>query len=422
MKIEDKKPNVLHLLNRSLPLLSGYSIRSHNILTHQKTFVNSFAITDSDFLLKNDYDIIDNVIYYRCPKTVGSRLFYEPSIFKKMKVSRIYRRYYRTILNTPKNMIEKIVKNKHIDLIHGHTPQGFAKKGEKVARKFEIPFIYEVRGFWEDTQVALGYLEEESKNYMKIRKKETALMTKADTIITLGKAMEKDIRNRGINEKAIKIIPNAVDTEKFKPKSPNTHLQEQLGIKNKKVIGYIGSIRKIEGIEYLIEAMKFIKKEIPNTFLLLVGPCSIDYKNELLKEIKKLKLEGYVQFSGSIQPEHIQDYYSIIDIHVIPRINVRVNRLVTPLKPLEIMAMGKVVISSDLLALRELIEPDVSGDLFRSENSENLAEKVCYYLSENEKKAQLETRARDYVVKNYDWNVIIQKYKQIYDINLNKKI
>ena len=267
---------------------------------------------------------------------------------------------------------------------HGHTPQGFSKRGEKVARKLNIPFVYEVRGFWEDTKVGLGKGIENSKKYLKLKYKETMLMKKADVVITLGQNMRKELIYRGINSEKIKIVPNAVNTNEFTILEPDLRLKTELNLQQKKIIGYIGSIRKIEGIEILLQAISLIKRKFDNIVLILAGSYTQDYFKTLKKMVADLKLDNNVLFVGKIPHQDIKKYYSISDMIVIPRINIRVTRLVTPLKPLEAMAMGKIILTSDLPALRELVKPGVSGDLFQAENPEDLAKKIVLYLKDYE--------------------------------------
>ena len=93
--------------------------------------------------------------------------------------------------------------------------------------------------------------------------------------------MKKELISQGVDKNKIKIVPNGVDTKKLYPKPPKISLKEKLSIKNEKILGYVGSIRRIEGIEILLKAMKVIKKEINDVILLIVGPGDPIYINEL---------------------------------------------------------------------------------------------------------------------------------------------
>lgn len=410
----DIKLNILHLFKTSYPSISGYTVRSHFILTKQKSFSNPIGLVDPYFIKKRKLDVIQGNIYYRYPPDLKLRLFNNRNFSHIPFLERISQIVYLTILKTPMSLLRSIVKQKKIDLIHGHTYAIFSNFGEKAAREAKIPFVYEVRGFWEDSRVGVGRLEEFGYQYMKTRRSETKLMKKADAVITLGEMMKKEIISRGLDKKKVFVIPNGVDTQKFKPIPPDIDLKEKLKLKNKKIVAYIGSIQKFEGIDTLIRAIAQVKKEFDNIVLILIGSSFKLYKQELINLSRKLRIKNSVHFIGRIPTTIIKNYYSIVDIIVIPRKNIRVCRLVPPLKQLEAMAMKKVVIASDLPALRENIKPSISGDVFEAGNHKELAQKILKYLYDETLVTNLSKTARNYVQKHHDWNTIIKKYISLY--------
>lgn len=232
--------------------------------------------------------------------------------------------------------------------------------------------------------------------------------------------MKNELIHQGIEKSKIKIIPNGVNTQIFQPMPRNLSLMRFLSIEKDYIIGYIGSIRRIEGIEILLMALKLIKKKLNNIKLLLIGPYNHDYLQDLKILIEKLDIKKNVLIIGKIPSLRIQEYYSILDICIIPRLNLSVNRLVTPLKSLEAMAMGKVLITSNLPALRELVKPKISGVLFETENHQDLAEKIFEILNDENKRKQLGKKAREFVEQNYDWKIIIKKYYSTYQELINQ--
>ena len=412
---QEKRSKVLHLLSTSLPKLSGYAIRSHSILKSQKNRFIPCALTAPNNFHFNMIDVIDGIRYYRYPFNPGFKLFVEPKFSKQLRITKLYDYFYHSLFRKPAKFLRTVVNHLDVNVIHGHSTERFANYGEIVAKEKNIPFIYEVRGFLEDTHVGLGTIQYASREYNRRREKETTLMRKANIVITLGEAMRNDIIKRGIDKRKIKVVPNGVNTEILKPKSVNMELKRDIGLDQKKIVGYIGSVRKIEGIEYLLNAVSLIKKTEENIFLLIVGPYNPIYYKELKRFIVKLGITNNVKFTGPIPNSHIREYYSIIDIIVIPRKNLRVNRLVTPLKPLEAMAMERVLLTSDLPALKEMVKPKISGELFEAENPYDLADKILKYLNDSHIREKLGKRAREYVVKNYDWNLIGNKYTLLYN-------
>jgi len=414
IKPSTNKTKVLHLLQSSLPSISGYAIRSHYILRFQKKFAAPFALTSPFFIRKKNPDFIDNVCYFRFPPKNGIEKLYDLKLIQSLKIQRYLARFNSSVLKDKLKHISKIVKEQKVNLIHGHTPYNFAQWGEKVARKINLPFLYEVRGFWEDTFVASGSITRKSYEYLKMRSNETKLMKKADAVVTIGKMMKYELINRGINRNKIFIVPNGVDVENFQTKPENINLKRKLGVEGKQIVGYIGLIRRLEGIELLYKALKAAKREIKNIELLIVGRGDRNYLLQLKKFAKQLGIEKFIHFIGQVQKNEVQKYYSIIDIIVIPRIDVRVTRLVTPLKTLEAMAMGKVLLTSNLPALRETVKPGISGDIFDPNDPIELAKKIIYYLSDKEARLNLENRAKNFVQKKYNWLNIVEKYNSIY--------
>lgn len=284
-----------------------------------------------------------------------------------------------------------------------------------MAKDKEIPFIYEVRGFWEETYVVTGQLERNSPQYLNRRENETNLMKKAVKIVTLGENMKKELINRGISKNKIKVIPNGVNTKIFTPVRPHLGIKNKIGVKSKYIVGYVGTIRKIEGLEYLIKAIDKVRQKKIDVDAVLIGSCENDYGLKLKQLSKKLGISNHIHFLDKIPFKKIKDFYSIIDIVILPRLNKRVCRLVTPLKQLEAMAMEKLVLASNLPALAEIIKPEISGDLFEPENHFSLAEKIENYLINDERRINLGKKAREFVKKKHNWSTLINNYKNIYN-------
>lgn len=246
-------------------------------------------------------------------------------------------------------------------------------------------------------------------------------MRYSDLIITLSEPMKQELIKRNIDKNKIKIISNGVDTGLLKPVKVNVKLKEKLNLNEKFIIGFIGDMRWLEGLDILIKALPFILKETQNIGIILIGNVEKEYLKYLKRLSNELKVSKYISFLGVIPHDEIKEYYSIIDIIVLPRLNFKLSRLVTPLKQLEAMAFKTIVIASDLPALRDTIKPKETGDLFKPENPKELASKILYYLSNPAEKRKIEDFARSYVDNNLSWKKIIPKYEIIYRELLKNK-
>ena len=160
------------------------------------------------------------------------------------------------------------------EIIHaasGYKGYELATMADTLSRHFSIPWIYEVRSFHEHTWTN-DHFQAETSIHTKLRMdKENSLMKRANHVVTISESMKEAIIERGISEDKITVVPNAIDVDKFKPRKKSSKLINSLGIKNKKVLGYISNMSYREGHDVLIKAFKIISNEIEDSILLLVG-------------------------------------------------------------------------------------------------------------------------------------------------------
>ncbi len=309
--------------------------------------------------------------------------------------------------------IEKVISMENPDIIHAHSPSLNVIPALKVGRRYNIPVVYEARAFWEDAAVDHGTFKESSFKYRVSRFIETRFFKKVDAIFTISEGMRKEMIARGISEKQITIIPNGVDTKQFSTIPRDEFLSQKKNIKGKKVLGFIGSFYHYEGIDLLIDAFAEILKKNNNVVLLLVGDGP-EY-TKIREMTDKKGLNGRVIFTGQIPHQEIRRYYSVMDILVYPRKSMRLTELVTPLKPLEAMALGKVVAGSNVGGIRELINDGRNGVLFKPDSMESLAETLSELISNPELQESLSQEAVMYVNKERSWDKIIQRYLPVYE-------
>jgi glycosyltransferase involved in cell wall biosynthesis len=236
-------------------------------------------------------------------------------------------------------------------------------------------------------------------------------MRRANKVVVISQTMAQDLVERGVKREQIVCVPNGVDTGLFSPKPREQTLSQILQI-DSLVIGFIGSLRRLEGLDILIYAFRRILSEFPQVKLLIVGEGEDRKRLERMSE--ELGVRQKIIFTGLIDHSLVPMYYSLIDIVVFPRVDSRVNRLVTPLKPLEAQAMGKALIISDLPALKETVSPEQSHFTFRPGDIEGLADLCIRLLRDDHLRHELGRANRKYVVENRDWTLIVKKYNELY--------
>jgi glycosyltransferase involved in cell wall biosynthesis len=128
-----------------------------------------------------------------------------------------------------------------------------------------------------------------------------------------------------------------------------------------------------------------------------------------------LGIQEKVIFIGRVAHDQVQRYYNLINILVYPRLKMRLTDLVTPLKPLEAMAQGRLLVASDVGGQIELIDDEKTGILFEAGNPHALAQKILDLLSKPERWPALRKAAREFVEIERNWPASVARYRNIYD-------
>jgi PEP-CTERM/exosortase A-associated glycosyltransferase len=317
--------------------------------------------------------------------------------------------------------LQELIEQYQPDILHSHSPVLNGIPTLRAARRARLPLIYEVRAFWEDAAVDLGRTRFNSLRYRAIRQLETYVLQRADGVVTLCEGMRKEIAKRGIPDQRIAVVPNAVEPTHFGRVQERDHsLAERLGLSQKTILGFIGSFYHYEGLDLLLSALPRIRAARPDTVLLLVGggPEEAKLRSKILQE----NLAEAVRFVGRVPHGEVRRYYDLVDYFVYPRRRIRLTELVTPLKPLEAMAEGRIVLASDVGGHRELIRDSETGFLFAPDDPASIAHRVIEVLSKKDEHSRIRDAARDYVATERTWPVCASSYRGLYDLALRKRV
>lgn len=393
---------ILHILDHSIPLHSGYTFRTRSILQEQRKLGwETFHVTSAKHSASTkSIEYIDGFTFYRSEIPTG--------LMAKLPILNQW-----AIVQSLSKRLDGIIPELKPDILHAHSPALNGLAALKAAKKYNIPLVYECRAFWEDAAVDHGTTTENSLRYYTTKWLETYVFKKATAITTICEGLRNDIISRGISPEKITVIPNAVNIEKFAyGMKPNQDLRSQLGLQDKIVLGFIGSFYAYEGLPLLLEALPKIIEKQPQIRLLLVGG---GLQESLVKQkTAELNLNGYVIFTGRVPHDLVQDYYNQVDIFVYPRLPMRLTELVTPLKPLEAMAQGRLVVASDVGGHKELIRDNETGRLFKANDSDDLAATVLDLLNQPEQWDKLREAGRLYVEQERNWTKSVSCYAKIY--------
>ncbi|HAK91771.1 MAG TPA: glycosyltransferase WbuB, partial [Massilia timonae] len=235
----------------------------------------------------------------------------------------------------------------------------------------------------------------------------------ADAVTTICEGLRRDIVARGIPADKITVIPNAVDIDKFAVGGvADQDLKTKLGLQGARLIGFIGSFYAYEGLDILLRAVPALTAERPDLRVLLVGGGPEDAR--LRQLARDLNIVDKVVFTGRVPHEQVQMYYDLLDVLVYPRLSMRLTDLVTPLKPLEAMAQGRVLAASDVGGHQELIVDGKTGVLFKADDPQALAVKVGGLIDAQAEWPALRAAGREFVESERNWKASVGRYKSIY--------
>jgi PEP-CTERM/exosortase A-associated glycosyltransferase len=397
--------NILHVFY-DITQLSGYQIRSKYILSCQKALGLHVTAVFLPLRMETCFKTYLGEVPVFAPEvSLGWQMF-----LRRKSQLRPVRFMQRAAMRLCfRNYLKDFVRENKPDIVHAHSAWMSAAPAFAAAETAGVPVLYEIRGLWEETGIAEGRASRSGLRYRYFRFRENRLMRRADAIVALSQGLKDEIINRRAHPEKISIIPNGVDSEAFAPIPRNRELARELGCDSKIVVGYVSSLRRMEGIEYLLRAMQ--KTVGAAAIIVGAGP----EKEYLIRLARELGIEPKVKFVGRVPHEKVKQYYSLIDIFVVPRRKEKVCELVTPLKPLEAMAMGKCVLMSAVGGLKELAADGETAVFFEPENSEALAEKLNMLIANKEYRQKIGENARQYVVKEKDWRTLVREYLPLYE-------
>jgi PEP-CTERM/exosortase A-associated glycosyltransferase len=394
---------ILHILDHSIPLHSGYTFRTRNILQEQRTLGwETVHVTGSKHLNPaGQEEDVDGFHFYRTP--VADGFFSRLPILDQLAV-----------VKTLSVRLDEIVEKERPDILHAHSPSLNGMAALRSGRRHGIPVVYECRAFWEDAAVDHGTCREGGLRYRLTRALETRVFRQADAVTTICEGLRGDIVARGVSPDRVTVIPNAVDINRFSLHGEKDRgLLQQLGLENRPVIGFIGSFYSYEGLSLLLDVMPVVLARVPELRLLLVGGGP--QAEPLQRLAGELGITDRVVFTGRVPHEQVQQYYALVDILVYPRLPMRLTELVTPLKPLEAMAQGRMVLASDVGGHKELIRHGYNGNLFHAGNPESLVESILMLLGHREKWPRMQAAGREFVEHERNWPDSVARYKRIYE-------
>jgi hypothetical protein len=392
---------ILHVLDHSTPLHSGYTFRTLSILREQrklgwKTF---HLTTPKQGPTTSLQDEVDGMTFFRTPSDEGAGLLNQMRLTAKR--------------------IGEVIRVAKPDVIHAHSPVLNALPSLWIGRRQNLPVVYEMRASWEDAAVDHGTTVEGGLRYRLSRALESFALHQVDEITTICEGLRGDIILRGIPGERITVIPNAVDATVFSfGLEADPGLRRSLGLDGATVIGFAGSFYGYEGLHLLLDAARRLLPRHPKLRVLLVGGGP--QEENLKAQAAAAGMHDRVIFAGRVAHADVQRYYELIDVLAYPRLPIRLTELVTPLKPLEAMAQGRMFVASDVGGHRELVRHGETGFLFPAGDAAALEKAIDEALAQREIWPRIRMQARRFVESERTWAASVALYRDVYQRALSR--
>ena len=402
---------VLYLAKESAPYLhNGFCTRSHETLRAVRgTGTEIVAVTMPGF------PAVINVADAPAEVTVDDITY--KHLLPNAKLSAMPVHEYLDLAATA---LARFVLEYRPTVLHigsGHRGFETALVGRAVAEWFGIPWMYEVRSFFETTWTSDKRYMESAPYFHQRHATESRCMRAADYVVTLSGPMRDEIvEQHAVPADKVAGIPNAVDVDRFSPQTRDDALRASLGLTDAQVLGYVSNLsHPREGQEAMIAAVPKIRAAGINAKVLLVGDGA--RRPELEALAKRLGVTEHVVFAGSVPFDRVAAYYAQIDLFVVPRTNERAGRLVSPMKPFEAMAMGIPLLVSDLPALVEIVADDAEprGFFYTAEDAADLTRVAVACLQDPTELDRRASNAASWVRRERTWAANGRKFVAAYE-------
>jgi len=396
---------VLHLVTDALPATSaGYTIRTHEIVLAQRA-----AGLDPHVVTRCGYPVTQG-------RLDGRRLVELDGIpYHRLVPSRMPE-HIDAAADLGLAMTAELTSRLRPAVLHAASNFANARIALALRERYHLPVVYEVRGFWEDTWLSRhpdAARLAGSELYRGNRDLETRCMLAADLVVTLGEAMREEIMARGVPADKILIVPNAVAPDFLSPLPDATELRRELNIGPQEyVAGVVSTLSPYEGIGTLLEATALLRARGVPARALIVGDGT--ERAALQRQAARSGLAQAAIFTGRVPAAKVREFHALLDVFVVPRRRDRVCQLVTPLKPVEAMASGICVVTSEVKALTEIVKHEVTGALTVPQDPVSLADCLERLFYSPDIRRKLGDNAREWVARERTWALNAARYQDAY--------
>jgi glycosyltransferase involved in cell wall biosynthesis len=302
------------------------------------------------------------------------------------------------------------------DVYEAHNASGYELLRSLKKKNLKTPFIETVHGVLADE-----YLQTQSSSSLSARERLANLLMarlamlecesarNANLVVTVSNySAEKAVQLYCVDKAKIRVVPNGVDPDKFKPTNDFEGMKQKLGIGNKPMVLFVGRLIPRKGLMFLVEAAKRIINRNADTIFAIVGNGPL--RNKLRSQLGKANLSKNFIFFGDVKESILPAVYNCADVFAFPSIQEGQG-----IALLEAQASGKPVVAFKVGGVNETISDGNSGVLVERGNADALAEAILKILSDPRLREKMGKKGREFVLQNFTGDLCAKTMLRVYN-------
>lgn len=311
-----------------------------------------------------------------------------------------------------KNACKVAAKEKDVDIVFAtSTPLTVGAIALWLKSRKKWRYVFEVRDLWPEFPIEIGAIKNDFVIWI-LRKFEKRIYDKSEHVVALSPGMKEGVMKAGIPEEKVSMIPNMSKPDMFYPHEPNVEIAKQFGIDLTKFnVIHFGSMGRANGLQYIIEAAKFLKeKDDDSVRFVFMGSGATEPAIKQLAEDYGLK---NVQFLGNHKMGVVAEVVNCCDASITTFLNLPVLKTNSPNKLFDSLSAGKPIIVNSAGWTKDMVEKDGCGFFVDPDNPADLAEKLLKYKGEENTLKRWGENARRLSLEVYDKDILASKVADV---------
>lgn len=284
----------------------------------------------------------------------------------------------------------------------------FQTSGVNAAKRQQVMHILEMNSPYVEEKVEL---DGSSGMLALAREKEAWQLSKTDHVVVVSSSLrEYFLHEHHMFRGKFSVIPNAIDPLKALVEEADVEaIRNGYGLKDKTVIGWVGSIQPWHGVETLISSFATVARQRPEAALLIVG------SGETIASVQQLAADSgigdRIHFTGYIPHDHVFAHLAAMDICVLPN----TKWYCSPIKIFEYGMMGKAIVATQHAAVLDVMVPDQDGLIIEPSKPEQLQAALLRLIADPVLREQLGATFRQKVLQTHTWEANARRVCELWE-------